>query len=522
MPHCAPKGFLIATALSALMAGSALAEMVTLKTIDQSFSVEGEITDFDGVNYTLQTSIGSVMVAADLVVCEGSGCPQVEAASAKLTIAGDKTLGLRLFPALLRTFGTSLGAQTRTVEADSTKMVLGFVGGGMSEDSDVTIVPTTSSEGLDALFKGETQLALSTRAVREREAQAFEEFGLGKIRETSQEMILALDALVFVTHPDNPVRAITKRDAARIFAGDITNWNQLGGRDEPINLYTREETAHAYEAMAEMIMEPAGLNITDNKTVYTADNAISGAVRNDIDGIGFISYAGIGDAQAMSIQGECGILSEPTEFAIKTEEYPLTRPLFMYQTSARLPGNAGDFRSFLGGETAQELVSDAGFVNQNVTIESVNTQGLRIASSVIANSEGENRDLMLDMVVLFATADRLSTTFRFDPQTSELNARSQADVQRLADILAGERFTKKEILFVGFTDANGDAALNQELSQQRAEQIQSTVLARNPRIATNVQMRSVGYGEISPLGCNDSEEGRTVNNRIEVWVRDVE
>ena len=521
MPHSVRRKLLVATALTALTAGPALAERATLKTLDQSFSVEGEITEFDGVNYTLSTSIGNITVAAELVVCEGPGCPKQEADSPAFTVAGDRTLALRLFPALLRDFVEDEGASTTTMEAGNSKVVLDIRGGDFPDGSEVSIVPTGTSDGLDALFKGEAQLALSTRPVRNREARAFEEFGLGDLRSTDQELILALDGLIFVNHPENPVRSISVEDAARIFSGEITNWEDLGGRDADINLYVRDEGAGSYEAFDSMIMRPVGATPSENVTRFTADNAIASAVETDVDGIGFVSYAGIGEAQAMSIRGACGLQSEPSEFSIKTEEYPLTRLLYMYQTNAPLAAKAQDLRDYFASEEAQAHVEDWGFISQAVTIESVNTQGLRIASSILENQNAEDMQPVLDMIVMFADADRLSTTFRFETGTSRLNARSQADVARLAEILATDRFSNKEVIFVGFTDSIGEDDLNAQLSQQRAEQVLTEVLNVDPTLASNVRLRAVGFGEISPLACNESNTGRLINRRVEIWVRDV-
>jgi phosphate transport system substrate-binding protein len=268
-------------------------------------------------------------------------------------------------------------------------------------------------------------------------------------------------------------------------------------------------------------MRPTGFTLSADTTVFTADNAIAEAVLNDINGIGFVAFSGIGTSQALSIRGECRLQSAPTEFAIKTEEYPLTRLLYMYQTNAPLAAKATQLRDYILTDEAQEHVGDWGFVNQAISVESVNTQGLRIASAIIENREAQDMAQVLDMIVLFAAADRLSTTFRFETGTADLNSRSQADVLRLAKVLATDRFANKEIIFVGFTDSIGDGELNRQLSQQRDEQVLQTVLAKDPSLASNVRMQAVGFGEISPLGCNESDVGRLTNRRVEVWVRDI-
>ena len=225
MPHRAFNRLLAGTAMAVLLSTPAMADTVTLKTLDETFSVQGEIISFDGQNYTVQTAIGNVVVAANLVTCEGAGCPVIEVETVEFAIAGEKTLGLRLIPAMLDAFSDSRGANIRTSEATDTRVVYEVTGGNVPGDAQITVLPSDSSAGLDALFRGDATFALSSRPARNREARAFEEFGLGNLRDASQETIVALDGLIVVTHPDNPVRAITEANVALTFGGRITNWS---------------------------------------------------------------------------------------------------------------------------------------------------------------------------------------------------------------------------------------------------------------------------------------------------------
>ncbi len=515
------KTLLAGTALSAAFAGASLAQEVTLKTLDQTFSVQGEIVAYDGQNYTLRTAIGNVTVAANLVVCEGDGCPSLEETTTEFVVAGDRLLGLRLMPALLREFGESYGSTVQTLSADGTSMVMNVTGGNIGGETKMTILPTSSSAGIDTLFKGEAQFALSTRPARPREIRAFEEFGLGDLDSDSQETILALDGLLLITHPENPVRAITEANAAQVFSGRIENWAQLGGRNAPINVYIRDDESGSLEVFDTLVMRPSNQTMSANAIVLDSDEAISQAVANDPNGIGFTSFAAVGEAQPLAIRGECGLQIPPTAFSIKTEEYPLTRLLYAYQTNRPLEGRAADFKNFMTSDAAQELVTASGFIDQSITVESINSQGMRVASAVINNETDQELPQLREMIDLLIAADRLSTTYRFETGSARLNARAEADVQRLADLLATNRFSNKEVLFIGFTDSVGDAELNRQLSQQRAEQVQQAVIAANPALAGSVRMRAIGYGEISPLGCNESQTGRLINRRVEVWVRDI-
>ncbi len=51
---------------------------------------------------------------------------------------------------------------------------------------------------------------------------------------------VAWDALVVITHKDNPVDTISSEQLRKLYKGQITNWKELGGNDAPIELYARK------------------------------------------------------------------------------------------------------------------------------------------------------------------------------------------------------------------------------------------------------------------------------------------
>jgi len=98
----------------------------------------------------------------------------------------------------------------------------------------------------------------------------------------------------------------------------------------------------------------------------------------------------------------------------------------------------------------------------------------------------------------------------FDPGSAELDTGGRAVVDRLAEILKGCNKAKIEI--AGHTDSQGRETMNLTLSQSRADAVLQGLMAR--RVLT-AGLSSVGYGEVSPIADNDSEEGREANRRIE-------
>jgi len=77
-------------------------------------------------------------------------------------------------------------------------------------------------------------------------------------------------------------------------------------------------------------------------------------------------------------------------------------------------------------------------------------------------------------------------------------------------------FTEPQVTIEGHTDSTGTAEFNDHLSQQRAESVQTYLLANN--VLRKDQVRAAGYGSSRPLAPNTTSEGRAVNRRIDVVI----
>jgi len=66
---------------------------------------------------------------------------------------------------------------------------------------------------------------------------------------------IARDAFVFITHKSNPVESLTIEQIQKIYTGEITNWNELGGNNSSIKAYQREENSGSQTAMEQIVMK---------------------------------------------------------------------------------------------------------------------------------------------------------------------------------------------------------------------------------------------------------------------------
>ena len=103
----------------------------------------------------------------------------------------------------------------------------------------------------------------------------------------------------------------------------------------------------------------------------------------------------------------------------------------------------------------------------------------------------------------------------FAPGSDELAPGTEPVVAQIAALLG--YFGDAEVRIVGHTDSFGDAAINKELSLQRAETVGRMLVdsfgIQPDRIATE------GFGEEQPIASNATIEGRRANRRVEVYVQ---
>ncbi len=194
-----------------------------------------------------------------------------------------------------------------------------------------------------------------------------------------------MDGIAIVVNSKNPLTSITKEQVQAIYAGEITNWKDVGGGDAPIMLVSKEEGRSTldlflkyFELEAKEMGEGKSAVMVhrvkgekDSNLPYSqATSRMIGPNREALAAIATkpnaIAYVSIGTAQEMVRKGgkiRCLNLDEvPATVAnVANHSYPLRRPLNVV-TNGEATGIVKEFVDYLMSAEGQLIVTKLEFI----------------------------------------------------------------------------------------------------------------------------------------------------------------
>jgi phosphate transport system substrate-binding protein len=216
----------------------------------------------------------------------------------------------------------------------------------MADNPDVNITTQGggSSVGVQSAAESIVDIGAASRELKPSEE------GLGLVVH-----ILARDGIAIVGHPSQNVTDLTTGKVRNIFAGNITNWSQVGGADEEITVIAREEGSGTRAAFEELVMEEE--LITETAILLPSNGAVRTAVSGDPNAIGFLSLGLVNEeVKAFDIDG----VAATVENCIN-ETYPIVRPL-LFLTLGEPTGKVAEFIDFCLGAEGQAIVTAEGYI----------------------------------------------------------------------------------------------------------------------------------------------------------------
>jgi len=415
---------------------------------------------------------------------------------AVLRIQGSNTVGAKLAPMLVSGFFEAQGlkdvAVSSTAVANEQRI---DARDDQGHRLHATVAAHGTGTGFTALADGSTDLAAASRPIKASERQALA--GLGDLSSAAAEQVIAIDGLAIVVHPDNPVGALGTDEVARLFAGDISNWSELGGMDAPVRIHARDDRSGTYDTFKELVLGAHGKALTPTARRYESNDELAAAVTRDRGAIGFVGLASIGKAKALGITDGDSQPMAPELTTVATEDYPLSRRLFFYAAPNDQSPWSRAFIDFVHSEAGQRIVGRSGYVAQR--IDAVRSQ--------------PQADMPAFYRQLGEEAQRLTVNFRFDEGSAQLDNKALRDIERVAAYLHAQNKAIGSAALVGFGDPKSNPSRAALLSKLRA------MTVRRELIKHGVYVREInGLGAELPVASNEGTSGRVKNRRVEIWV----
>jgi phosphate transport system substrate-binding protein len=222
---------------------------------------------------------------------------------------------------------------------------------GQNPDVKISISGGGSGEGIKALIDGTTNIADSSRFIKDSEIKQAVDKGRYPV-----PFAIAYDCIVPVVHPSNTVVNLTVQQLKGIYKGEIKNWKELGGADKKIVVISRDTSSGTYEVWEDKVMNKE--KVTPAALMQASNGAIVQAVASNQNAIGYI---GIGYVDN-SVKGLMVDRVKASEETALNGTYPVHRALYMF-TSGWPKGDTLNFINFmLNPQKGQKYVKEEGFV----------------------------------------------------------------------------------------------------------------------------------------------------------------
>lgn len=222
-------------------------------------------------------------------------------------------------------------------------------------DARVTVTGGGTGVGISALLDGTTDIAMASRPIKFSEKMKVKSAG-----KEVKEAIVAYDALAVVVHPSNPVKQLTRQQLEGIFRGKITNWQQVGGDDRKIVVYSRETSSGTYEFFKESVLK--NKNYMSSSLSMPATGAIIQSVSQTRGAIGYVGLAYLSPrVKAIAVSYDSKHFAPPSMQTATDKSYPIVRPLYYYY-DAENSEQVAPLLDFILSPAGLEIIKKSGYI----------------------------------------------------------------------------------------------------------------------------------------------------------------
>lgn len=214
-----------------------------------------------------------------------------------------------------------------------------------------------STEGIQAAINGTADIGTSSRDLKDAEKAA-----------DLAVHVIAYDGIAVVINPSNPVSDLTGEQLTKIFKGEITNWQEVGGVNKLITVINREAGSGTRGAFQELLKleekQADGTKkslLTDKALVMDSTGAVKASVAGNEAAIGYISLGVLDNTtKALKVDG-----IEPTIQNVIEKKYAIWRPFLMLTKKEELKPQVKAFLDYIISVEGQEIVQGERYIPVN-------------------------------------------------------------------------------------------------------------------------------------------------------------
>lgn len=255
---------------------------------------------------------------------------------------------------LCLTAGTALAADSIVIKGSTTVLPVaqGTLEAFMKANPGVqmSLSGGGSGEGIKALIDKTTDIATSSREIKDKEVELAKTKGVNPVAH-----VVAFDAIIPVVHPKNKVSNLSIDQLSQIYQGKIMNWKELGGEDLKIVVISRDSSSGTFESWDHFVMKKA--KVTPRAQMLASNGALVTAVAKNKYAI---AYLGIGYVNKSVKPLQVNGITASVQTAM-SKEYPFSRELYMY-TNGEPQGATAKYLAFVKSAEGQKIVAKEGFV----------------------------------------------------------------------------------------------------------------------------------------------------------------
>ncbi len=415
------------------------------------------------------------------------------------SIHGSNTVGAKLGPELAVRFLQSKGVKNVGVypgNAENESRITGYL---PEQEKLVSIYVAAhgSSSGFKALSKGVGDIAAASRRIKKKEKIKLQK--LGDFSSSESEFVIGIDGLAVIVHPLNPLNPIKNLEMdqiAKLFSGEIRNWKELGGEDRIVNIFARDNQSGTWDTFKNLVLAKK-YTLSSEAHRFESNAELSGEVLKNEGGIGFVSLNTIGGAKPLMVSDASGKALAPKLINVSTEDYVLSRRLYMYLPENSENADAREFVEFAVSDQGQNAVTHVGYVSQHIALRDSDQSAMPMTYQNMIHS-----------------FDRASVNFRFDQGKAKLDNKAKMDIQRLVRFInEGSR----KVRLIGFSETNDDSSFSKLLSKLRADVVKRQLIRNG---VSRKKIEILGYEPKIDRQLEVTVSRLIRDRRVEVWVQE--